>query len=206
MFWVKTPALLGQVFQDAWWKITDHQNSVFLTFDDGPHPETTPFILDTLRNENAKATFFCTGKSVDAHPLLFKRIKDEGHAVGNHSYNHYHSWKTNAKVFLDDIEKADEIIKSKLFRPPYGKLTRSQWLKLKKQYQVVMWSVMPHDYKADMPSDKVLHRLKEHSCEGDIVVLHENDKSKNHILNILPSYLRFLKEKGLTINRLPNAD
>jgi len=206
MFWVKTPALFEEVFKDAWWKIHDVKQTIFLTFDDGPHPDTTPFILDKLRAHNATATFFCTGHAIESHPQLFERIVNEGHTVGNHSYDHLHSWKTNSAVYMADIEKADAVINSKLFRPPYGKLKRNQWLILKRKYQVVMWSVMPHDYKVDLPWEKILNRLKENSGTGDIVVLHENDKSKEHIKKVLPEYLDFLSQKGLEVKRLPNAN
>lgn len=204
MQWIKTPAVMGQLFSDAWWRRSD--GHYYLTFDDGPHPETTPFILETLAAFRAEATFFCTGRAAEAYPELLECIRGAGHTVGNHSYSHPHGWKTPLKEYLDDVARADAVLKSRLFRPPYGKLTWGQYQALKADFQIVMWSVMPHDYLEALPSATVLDRLKRHTGPGEIAVLHENDRSAAHITSILPDFLDYLAEAGIATKKLPHAD
>jgi peptidoglycan/xylan/chitin deacetylase (PgdA/CDA1 family) len=140
MFWIKPPLFIKPYLHDALWQVKNNEKVIYLTFDDGPHRETTAFILDLLAQYSFTATFFCLGKNVEKHLELCDRMIKEGHAVGNHTYNHLNAWNTNTKIYLEDVAKAQELIKSKIFRPPYGKLKFSEWRKLKQQYKIVMWS------------------------------------------------------------------
>src|ERR1700761_3912060 len=126
MYLVKTPTLLKLLYPNLLWDTEDHRRCIFLTFDDGPIPIVTPFVLNILRQHNAKATFFCIGDNVRKHPEVFEQVKNEGHAIGNHTYNHLKGWDTDDQTYLDNFLKADKLINSKLFRPPYGRVKRSQ--------------------------------------------------------------------------------
>ena len=206
MFWIKPSAIFGQVFSEAWWRMPEEGQCVYITFDDGPHPESTPYILHQLKEFDMKATFFCLGRSVEEYPSLFEQILAEGHQTGIHSYNHLNGWKVDKQTYLDDISRAETLINSKLFRPPYGKLSWSQWQALKSKYQIVMWSTMPEDFRSELPTKSIIQRLTSNVRSGDIVVLHENDKSLKHIHNTLPKYLNWLKTNGFTSKKLPHAD
>ncbi|MEZ5024179.1 MAG: polysaccharide deacetylase family protein [Chitinophagales bacterium] len=154
MFWIKPPLFIKPYLHDALWQVKTNEKVIYLTFDDGPHPETTPFILDLLAEYNFTATFFCLGKNVEKNPELFDRMMKEGHAVGNHSYSHLNAWNTDSKDYLEDVAKAQALIQSNLFRPPYGRLMYPEWKQLKQQYKIVMWSLMPEDFRSDLTSEK----------------------------------------------------
>ncbi len=203
MFWTKPPLILTQLFRQALWKIPTDEKVIYLTFDDGPHAILTPFIIDQLKQYNFSATFFCLGSSIEQHPDLFQQLKANGFGIGNHGYNHLSGWKTSTEKYLIDIEKANQLMQSNLFRPPYGRLSWNQWKELKDQYKIVMWSVMPEDFREDLTEEAVFIRLKENIQPGNIMVLHENDKSLKHCKQILPRYLSLLKSKGYTVKKLP---
>ncbi|MEZ5008393.1 MAG: polysaccharide deacetylase family protein [Chitinophagales bacterium] len=205
MFWIKPPLFIKPYLHDALWQVKTNEKVIYLTFDDGPHPETTPFILDLLAEYNFTATFFCLGKNVEKNPELFDRMMKEGHAVGNHSYSHLNAWNTDSKDYLEDVAKAQALIQSNLFRPPYGRLMYPEWKQLKQQYKIVMWSLMPEDFRSDLTSEKILSRLTNNIGKRNIIVLHENDKSLKHIKQILPRYLSLLQSKGYQVKKLPNA-
>jgi peptidoglycan/xylan/chitin deacetylase (PgdA/CDA1 family) len=202
MFWIKPPALLGQVFREAWWRIPCEDQAVCITFDDGPHPETTPFILEQLESFGMTATFFCLGRCVEAHPALLNAIREAGHGIGIHGWNHLSGWHSSFDEYLTDLHKAAALIQSPLFRPPYGKLSWRLWKALKDQYQVVMWTTSPEDYKPELDPGVILERLTRSVRAGDIVVLHENDKSKEHIKSVLPAYLDWLKAHNFTSRKI----
>ena len=143
---VKTPKFLTYLFSSLVWKIPNDKKTVYLTFDDGPTEKVTRKILEVLKNENVKASFFCVGKNVEKYPDLFTCIKEEGHAVGNHTYTHLNGWKTNKKQYLEDVEEADKLIKSNLFRPPYGKLNWRSKRNLQRKYKIVMWDIAGGDF------------------------------------------------------------
>lgn len=207
MIWRKPPLKFKLYLSDAVWEVPAAKNECFLTFDDGPHPETTPFILEELAQYNFKATFFCLGKQVAAHPRLFDAIIEAGHAVGNHTYSHLNCWSLNNKsAYLEDVAKAQQLINSKLFRPPYGRLFAPEYKALQKDYKIVMWSFMPEDFRIDLPSQKILKRLLENIGKRNNIVLHENDKSKQHLKNILPTYLKALHEQGFQLKTLEHVN
>jgi peptidoglycan/xylan/chitin deacetylase (PgdA/CDA1 family) len=178
------------------WGFSCPEKKVYLTFDDGPTPVASEWVLDFLRDENAPATFFCLGENVKNHPELFERMKAEGHAVGNHSYQHEHGFKASKKDYFTSIEIADELIQSKLFRPPYGRMPISYDRSLKK-YTIVMWSWMAYDFDDQVTIEQILQSAKS-IRGGDILIFHDNQKSLDRLKIILPQVVEMLKDKGFS--------
>ncbi len=175
---------------------------VYLTFDDGPHPIVTPWVLDQLKTQNAKATFFCVGANILKYPEVFKRILSEGHSVGNHSQNHEHGWKTSTKKYLQSIAKCNELTKSSLFRPPYGKLNFKQYKKLKNQYKMVLWDVLSKDYSSKITPKKCFKRIVKKTKAGSIIVFHDSDKAYKNLQYCLPKTLEYLSKLRLEMKSL----
>ena len=169
---------------------------VYLTFDDGPHPEITAFVLDELKKWEAKASFFCIGENVARYPDVFKRIKDEGHTIGNHTMHHLNGWKTKDDMYLDDIRQAAQLISSDLFRPPYGRIRFSQLQKLDKKMKVVMWSLLSGDFDVTITPEKCLNNVISNIKNGDIIVFHDSIKAKKNLMYALPLVLKFLRDNG----------
>ena len=179
------PSILQSLFPSLIWRIPNAGNKIFLTFDDGPDPEATPQILDLLAKQDAKATFFCLGRQVEKYPAIFDRIKQEGHAVGNHTYSHLSGWTTSNKKYFEDIERADRLIGSKLFRPPYGRIRPSQIRVLKERYKIVMWDVMSGDYDVKQTPEKIAERVQRLVGSGSVVVVHDKYQQKGDISILL---------------------
>ncbi len=198
MYFVRTPYLISKLFSRIVWNFPAAVNTIYMTFDDGPHPEITPWILALLRNYQAKATFFCLGKSAEEYPGLITQILNEGHSIGNHSHTHLNGWRTANEDYLQDIENANRIVKSSLFRPPYGRITLAQLKQLSSTYKVINWSLMPGDFDESITSAQCLQNLQK-AQGGDIIVLHENDKSRKHLEYSLPLFFernnRFIFDK-----------
>ncbi len=192
----RTPHFFRWIFPKRMWGFSCPEKMVYLTFDDGPTPVASEWVLDFLRNENLRATFFCLGENVRNHPELFERIKSEGHAVGNHSDHHEHGFKMSKKDYLASIEKADELIQSKLFRPPYGRMPISYDRSLKK-YTIVMWSWVAYDFDEKVSIEQILQSAKS-IRNGDILVFHDNLKSFERLKIILPQVIEMLKDKGFS--------
>ena len=169
------------------WSIPTQQKRLYLTFDDGPTPKITNQVLDLLAEFEAKATFFCIGNNVAKHPELFARIKDEGHSVGNHTYDHVKGWKHSSSRYIENTEKAATLINSKLFRPPYGRITPGQTKGLKALgYQLVMWDVLSYDWDAALPKEQVLLNCTQSAKKGSIIVFHDSEKAaKNMLLSLI---------------------
>lgn len=155
------------------WQVPERKNQIYLTFDDGPTPGVTEPVLDILNQFGEKATFFCTGKNAQKHPQLIKLITDEGHALGNHTFDHVNGWKTEHLTYIQNIEKADNYLFSKLFRPPYGKINPFAIHQLKKKYKIVMWSLLSYDFKENLDVNKAVYSLGEQTKRGDIIVFHD---------------------------------
>ena len=166
---------------------------IYLTFDDGPTPGITNRVLALLNEYNAKATFFCLGKNVVQNLELFNEIKENGHVVGNHTFSHLNGWKTNRKLYYDDIQKADEVVQSKFFRPPYGKLTFFQWIYLRKKFRIILWTNLSRDYDKTRSVEYIFKRVKKASHAGAVIVFHDSEKSWPVLQKVLPLYLNFLK-------------
>lgn len=202
---IKTPVLLKAIYNRCVWHIKDHANSVYLTFDDGPHATATPFILDLLKQYKAKATFFCIGKNIEEHPELFQRIINEGHAVGNHTYNHLNGWKTNNFIYFKNIGKAQKLIQSNLFRPPYGKITYAQAVGIEKLFpkiRIIMWDVLSGDFDLELTPENCLQNVLETTTPGSIIVFHDSDKAWKRLEYTLPKFLEYCKNKKWNMKKI----
>ena len=177
---------------------------VYLTFDDGPIPESTPYIIDTLKTYRIKATFFCVGENAKKHSELYKYITDEGHFVGNHTFNHIKGWKTSLDKYVNNVSQCAEYISSNLFRPPYGKITPGQYNELKNQYKLIFWDVLLPDYDVTISAEKCMDILKRKVRPGSILVFHDNLKAKNKLTTLLPGALDFLLQQGYEIQPVTN--
>ena len=204
-YFVKTPFWLKKSYPNLIWEIPEPSKKIYLTFDDGPHPIITMQVLDVLKAFNAKATFFCIGNNVLKYPEVHKRIIDEGHAVGNHTYNHLNGWKTDDEQYLNDISKAMEHIDSKLFRPPYGRVSRfqiQQLLKPKYQMNMIMWTVLSGDFDRDISAEKCLNNVLLSTKAGSIVVFHDSEKAAEKMLYALPKMLEHFSKKGFSFEKI----
>lgn len=177
---------------------------VYLTFDDGPIPETTPYILDALKQYHVKATFFCVGENVKKHPELYKRIIDEGHTVGNHTHNHLKGWKTSVEAYVENVNLCTGYISSSLFRPPYGKLSWSQYHALKKQFHLIFWDVLVPDFDLNKSALHCLDIVKKKTRPGSILIFHDNLKAKNKLSELLPNALNFFVREKFEIQPVTN--
>jgi peptidoglycan/xylan/chitin deacetylase (PgdA/CDA1 family) len=197
-YFVKTPWLLQKWYSGCVWNIPTEENIIYLTFDDGPHPTATPFILDELKKYRAKATFFCIGKNVIEQPQLYRRILDEEHRVGNHTYNHLNGWKTADKDYFQNIQQAAAYIDSDLFRPPYGRISRFQLTHLKTffHYKIIMWDVLSADFDTRISGETAALNVIGHAGPGSIVIFHDSAKAFDRMHIALPKVLQFFSEKG----------
>lgn len=180
------------------WKVDTSERKVFITFDDGPAPALTPEILAILKLFRARATFFCVGENVIRHRDIYRQIIEEGHSVGNHTHHHLNGWHTSFKNYLDDISQASRFLESKLFRPPYGKITLRQARALAKDYQVVMWTVLTRDFDPEISKEKCLETAIRGVKPGAIIVFHDNLKASEKVLYALPRLLEYLHKEGFT--------
>ncbi len=201
LYWIKTGRLIKMLFPRYLWNMPD--DYVYLTFDDGPVPEATPWVLDVLKEYGAKATFFCIGNNVAANPDLFRRVLSEGHAVGNHTYNHLNGWRTEDAQYLADVRLFDRVAKKaadvtvKLFRPPYGKIKSSQAnVLIQKGYKIVMWDVLSADFDQKISAEKCLQNVLRNLRPGSIIIFHDSVKANKNLKYALPATLEYLKEKG----------
>lgn len=198
MYFVKTPKIVKSIYKNVIWDLPNNDNKVFLTFDDGPTKNITERILDILFSHNIKATFFCLGKQVEQHPEIFDRIIKEGHSVGNHSYSHLKGWNTEDKTYLDDFRKGEKLIQSSMYRPPYGKIKRSQLKELTPTIKIIMWDVLPGDFSPKNSIEKIVSNTVNNTISGSIIVLHDNNKCGVKMLKTLPSIIEQLKSKGFS--------
>ncbi len=184
------------------WSKTNSENTIYLTFDDGPHPEITPFILEILAKFKIKATFFCVGENVQKYPEIFQQIKSEGHQIGNHSFNHKSYTKISKTAYLESIEKANELIQSEFYRPPYGRMSLNLARIISKKYTIVMWTWISYDFDDEMSIPQILAKADKQVKSGDILVLHDNPKISEKQKELLPKLLTLLKEKGFNFDKL----
>lgn len=195
-FSVRPPYVLKKVMPSAVWRKSATEKKLYLTFDDGPIPELTPWVLDVLKQYSIKATFFCVGHNVHKHPELYVRILNEGHSVGNHTYNHINGWNTDTNEYLENIEKCAELLNSKLFRPPYGKLKPTQIKRIKANYAIIMWDVLSGDYDTTIAPERCLLNVTNAIRNGSIIVFHDNIKAKDNLQYALPKFIEYALEKG----------
>ena len=199
IYFAKTPTFVHKLFPKYNWRISDCPKCLYLTFDDGPIPELTPWVLDTLNQFNAKATFFCIGENVKNNPDIFKRIIDEGHSVGNHTFNHINGWHVKSTEYLDNVALCANVVDSKLMRPPYGKIRSAQAKELiKLGYKIIMWDVLSWDFSNKLSSKKCLDNVVNNVQNGSIIVFHDNLKAEKNLKYSLPKCLAQLQRLNYT--------
>ncbi len=199
MYLVNSPFWLQWLYPSLTWHKSRKEKRIYLTFDDGPIPVVTPFVLNTLKKYDAKATFFCIGDNVAKHPDVFQQILADGHSIGNHTYNHLNGWKTSDRFYIDNIQKCYELLKCNLFRPPYGKIKRSQISYIKSQQpnlNIIMWDVLSGDFDPDITAEKCLNNVIKHAQNGSVIVFHDSVKAYPRLEFILPNILELLTNKG----------
>ena len=196
---VKTPWFIKQLYPSLLWNKAPDGSRIFVTFDDGPIPIVTPYVLNILKKHDAKATFFCIGDNVRKHPEIFEQVKNEGHSIGNHTFNHLRGWDTADKVYLDNFLEADNVIHSNLFRPPYGRIKRSQ-IKLLRQerpdLQIVMWDILSRDYDKNLDPETCLRQVLKYTRPGSIVLFHDSLKAFDRLECVLPRAMEEWSRRG----------
>lgn len=205
----RVPFFLPWLFPSLVWKIQTTNKKLYLTFDDGPVPGPTDFVLETLAKHSVQATFFCIGDNVRKHPEVFKRIIDQGHTVGNHTYNHLNGWKTPLDKYVSNVTQCDDELRDsklnlqgvKLFRPPYGKVTRSQ-IKSLAEYRIIMWDVLTHDYDKSVSPKSCLANSIRVSRPGSVIVFHDSVKAERNLQYTLPRYIDHFLNQGYSFHVL----
>lgn len=191
------PKFFQQFFPNFIWSFPSDDKGVYLTFDDGPTPEVTPWVLEQLKAYGAKATFFCLAKNVERDPELFAQIVADGHAIGNHSYSHIKGWITRASQYVEDVDFANTYLHTNLFRPPYGRFTSRQYKLMRGRYKIIMWNVLSMDYSRNVSAKQVAHYVMTNIKPGDIVVFHDSLKAKRNMMYALPRVLEAIAMRGL---------
>lgn len=204
MYLVKTPRIIKELFSELVWSINTNEKNIYLSFDDGPHPTITTFVLENLKQYNATASFFCIGKNVETHPEIYEKIINEGHLLGNHTQQHLNGWKTSNEHYINDVMQASKVIKSNYFRPPYGKIKRNQSNYLiKKGFQIIMWDVLSGDFDTSISKETCLKNVITKTKDGSIVVFHDSEKAFEKLQFTLPRMLQYFSELGYSFKRLP---
>ena len=196
---VKTPWWLKKIYPGLVWRMPGEEKMVYLSFDDGPHPEITPFVLEQLKRYGASATFFCIGKNVNAYPQIYRQILLEGHRVGNHTQNHLNGWKVADDRYIENVREAAKYVDSELFRPPYGRIGALQAKVLKGapfNYRIVMWDVLSGDFDVSLDAQRCARNVTRHAGPGSIVVFHDSEKAFDRLRDALPVVLEHFSEKG----------
>lgn len=205
----RTPFVLPWMFPKLTWRIATEQKELYLTFDDGPIPGPTEFVLNTLAQYQAKATFFCIGDNIRKHPDVFQKVLEAGHGVGNHTFHHLRGWGTSTEKYVDNVKQcAVEMNKylpthQSLFRPPYGRIRGKQIQHLKDDYQIIMWDVLTSDYSPSLSSQDCLKGSIRASRPGSIVVFHDSLKAERNMSFVLPRYLDHFSKLGYQFKALP---
>lgn len=196
-----TPKFIQALFTSLVWRKETLNKEIWLTFDDGPEPEVTPWILSVLKKENITATFFLVGEQIEEFPELVGAIIKEGHTIANHSYSHKNGWLCTKEKYIADIEKCQELMpNNKLYRPPYGKITKAQITLLKEKYKIILWDVLSWDFQQNTSPERVQGNILKNTKEGSIIVLHNNQKSHKNLFPILEDTIQKLKEKGFSFS------
>lgn len=209
MNWVKAHWIIKKLFSNYVWDIPNNENKVYLTFDDGPTPEITQWTLNQLKEYNAKATFFCIGDNVRKYPEIFQKVINEGHSIGNHTFNHLNGWKTSTSDYIENVKFYEtEHCKlntehCKIFRPPYGKIKPSQSKILRKLgYRIIMWDIISYDFDATISKEQCLENVLKNVKSGSIIVFHDSKKAFTNLEYVLPRTLEFLKKKGYVCEKI----
>ena len=205
MYLVKSPLLLKWYYPSLTWHKSRREKAIYLTFDDGPIPDVTAFVLKTLKSFDVKATFFCIGDNVRKHPELFEQIISDGHQIGNHTFNHLKGWKTETDTYIKNFEACQELMTTKLFRPPYGRIKKEQITGIRSLYpetQIIMWDVLSGDFDQNLSPERCYQNVIKHTSNGSVIVFHDSLKAFDRLRYALPKALQALKEKGFTFETL----
>jgi peptidoglycan/xylan/chitin deacetylase (PgdA/CDA1 family) len=203
MYTVRTPALVKPLMKELTWSIPTADRVLHLTFDDGPIPEVTPWVLDELDRCDAKATFFCIGRNAEANPGILDRIVRAGHRLGNHTWDHANGWRTPLRAYLRNVLQCQTLTRSDLFRPPYGRITMDQVRALRKRYRIVMWDVLSGDFDGRIDGERCYRNVVDHAGPGSIIVFHDSLKAEPRLRRALPRVLHHFRERGYTFRALP---
>ncbi|MCF0055907.1 polysaccharide deacetylase family protein [Dyadobacter sp. CY356] len=205
MFLHYSPFWLKALYPRYTWHVPTTEKEIFLTFDDGPIPEITEFVLDTLKQYEAKATFFCIGDNVRKHPLVFSKVKDQGHAIGNHTFNHMNGWKSKDEEYLANISLCEQQlnVETNLFRPPYGRMKKSQSKLLPESKKIIMWDVLSGDFSANVEPEICLKKTIKYARPGSIVLFHDSLKAAKNMQYTLPRFLEHFSKKEYQFKALP---
>jgi peptidoglycan-N-acetylglucosamine deacetylase len=199
MYPFKTPWLVKKLYPALTWNKDREERCIYLTFDDGPIPIVTPFVLKTLETYQAKATFFCIGDNVQKHPEIYQMVVDGGHSIGNHTFNHLKGWDVQNNTYVENVIKCDGLLHTHLFRPPYGRIKKSQ-VKMLKAYkpnmEIIMWDVLSGDFDVELEPEKCLKKIKQHAENGSIVVFHDSLKAFPRLEYALPRALQYWSKQG----------
>jgi len=202
MFKYKIPYILQLFYPNYTWKVNTQQKVVYFTFDDGPHPEITPWVLSELAKYNAKATFFMVGANIEKYPETFEKVIQSGNAIGNHTFNHLNGWKTKDENYFDNINKCKELIESNLFRPPYGRIKSKQAKHILNEFKVIMWDRLSRDYDINLNIEESLKAMKKLPSNGSIFVFHDSEKAFKNLKILLPELLNFYSLNGYQFEKL----
>lgn len=205
MYWHKTPSWLQKFYPTFTWRKPDTEKKLYLTFDDGPIPGMTTWVLDQLAQYQIKATFFCVGDNIRKYPEVFSWVRLQGHALGNHTFNHMNGWKTPQDEYIRNTQFCQRFLgtDTKIFRPPYGRIKKKQALQLQQEgYEIVMWDVLTGDFDRKLAPEKCLAKTIEATQNGSIIVFHDNVKAEERITHVLPRYIEHCLEKGFTFEVL----
>ncbi len=205
----KTPAVLKNISKSLIWNVLSNEKTIYLTFDDGPVPYLTEYIIETLNKYNAHATFFCVGDNIKKYPEVFKKAIEHGHGIGNHTFNHLKGWSSQNDKYMENIHKCQKIIeqnhtkvKKAIFRPPYGQITPRQIQLLKESYNLIMWDVLAYDFDKSHTAEKSLKKIIKATNSGSIVVFHDNYKAEKKLKYMLPKFLEHFKGLGFDFKNL----
>ena len=206
LYWVRTPQWLQRIFPGFWWRLSANDPPMlYLTFDDGPHPEVTPQVLELLEQFEAKATFFCLGNNVEQHPAIYRKVLQKGHATGNHTYRHSNGWQMSSQRYVQEVAQAEHYIQSTLFRPPYGRIFPHQARALRRRgYHIVMFDVLSGDFDTRLRAEQCAQNVIENAEPGSIVVFHDSAKAWPRLQHCLPAVLEHFAERGYRFAHLPN--
>ena len=202
MFIEQVPTLLRKIYPKAIWRMSPEEKVIYLTFDDGPIPVVTPWVVELLEQYNIKATFFMVGDNVRKFPQEYLKVVEAGHKVGNHTFNHLKGLSTSIKKYIDNVDQADALIHSNLFRPPHGLLKHSQYNELSKRYKFIMWDLVTRDYSFKLNGEEVLANVKKYTRNGSIITFHDSLRSENNLRYALPKALDWLIEQGYSFKTL----
>jgi len=203
MYRYKSVGFFKWIMPSLLWKIKEEEKVIYLTFDDGPHPEITSWVMTLLDEYEAKATFFCVGENVSRYPEMLNQLHNKGHRTGNHTHNHLDGWKTATDVYVMNTAVANKLIHSTLFRPPYGHITPRQSREIAKHYRIIMWSLLARDFEPDLDTGEAKNSLKKHSAPGSIVLFHDSIKAEKNLRELLPWYLQEMKTAGYSFKAIP---